>query len=79
MPPARWAAKSTRRSGAAGVGSELLDLLGTRYAAYHFREHVEEGILTFDYRLHPGPSSTWNAIALLAALVVRADTRAGDC
>ncbi|MDB4915918.1 MAG: hypothetical protein JWM95_3562 [Gemmatimonadetes bacterium] len=43
---------------------ELLDLL-PGYAAYHFREEVRDGELTFDYRLHGGPCSTKNAIAIL--------------
>lgn len=47
---------------------ELLDLLGQRYAPYHFREHVVDGVLRFDYRLYAGPSSTRNAIALLEVL-----------
>ena len=33
---------------------------------HHFREDVAEGALSFDFRLRPGPSSTRNAIALLA-------------
>ncbi len=44
---------------------EVLDLLGDAYAAHHFREHVTNDELTFDYLLQPGPSSTRNAIALL--------------
>lgn len=44
---------------------ELLGLLGDAYAPYHFREHISAGALSFDYRLHLGPSSTRNAIALL--------------
>jgi len=44
---------------------ELLDLLGDSYTAHHFREQLAGGGLTFDYRIHPGPSSTRNAIALL--------------
>lgn len=45
---------------------ELVPLLHGTYAPYHFREDVAEGALTFDFRLRPGPSSTRNAIALLA-------------
>ena len=43
---------------------ELLDLLPS-YASYHFREEVRDGALTFDYRLHDGPCSTRNALAIL--------------
>jgi DNA mismatch repair ATPase MutS len=44
---------------------EVLELLGDGFGAYHFRESVDGGVLTFDYRIHPGPSSTRNAITLL--------------
>ena len=44
---------------------EVIDLLGDSYVAYHFREQVDGKALTFDYHLHPGPSSSRNAIALL--------------
>jgi len=44
---------------------EVLDLLGSAFAAHHFREQIADDVLTFDYRIQPGPSSTRNAIALL--------------
>ena len=44
---------------------DVMDLLGDSYVAYHFREQVDGKALTFDYHLHPGPSSSRNAIALL--------------
>jgi MutS domain V len=44
---------------------ELIELLGDGYAYYHFREDIVDGELRFGYRIHPGPSSTRNAIALL--------------
>ncbi len=44
---------------------ELLDLLGEEFTFVHFRESVDEGGLSFDYRLRDGVSSTRNAIALL--------------
>jgi hypothetical protein len=43
---------------------ELLELR-PEYATFHFREEVRGGELTFDYRLHEGPCSTRNAIAIL--------------
>jgi len=46
---------------------ELVPLLAASHAPYHFREEVADGSLVFDYRLRPGPSSTRNAIALLAS------------
>ncbi|MHB8797946.1 MAG: MutS-related protein [Thermoanaerobaculia bacterium] len=45
---------------------ELVPLLHGAYVPYHFREEIAGGVLSFDYRLRPGPSSTRNAIALLA-------------
>jgi DNA mismatch repair ATPase MutS len=47
---------------------ELHALLGDTYEAYHFREQVQDGALTFDYRVQPGLSSTRNAIALLEVM-----------
>lgn len=44
---------------------ELVDLLGDRFASFHFREDIVDGALHFDFRLKLGPSSTRNAIALL--------------
>lgn len=44
---------------------EVIELLGDAYAPYHFREQIADGALTFDYRIHAGPSDTRNAIALL--------------
>ena len=43
---------------------ELLELLPT-YRSFHFREEVQDGLLTFDYRLHQGACSTRNALAIL--------------
>ena len=43
---------------------ELLDLV-PGYAPFHFREEVQDGVLTFDYRLHGGACSTRNALAIL--------------
>lgn len=44
---------------------EVLGLLGDEYTPHHFREQITDNVLTFDYLLQPGPSSTRNAIALL--------------
>jgi DNA mismatch repair ATPase MutS len=45
---------------------ELVPLLGLDFEAYHFKETLEGGNLLFDFKLHPGPSPTRNAIAILA-------------
>jgi hypothetical protein len=45
---------------------ELVDLLDTVYAPYHFTEAIDADGLAFDYRLKAGVAKTRNAIALLA-------------
>ncbi|MGX6979812.1 MutS-related protein [Vagococcus elongatus] len=48
---------------------ELTEILGEKCHNIHFREVVmDDGDITFDYRLHQGPSQTRNAIALLERL-----------
>jgi hypothetical protein len=32
---------------------------------YHFRDHVEDGRLAFDYKIRPGPSPTTNALKIM--------------
>jgi hypothetical protein len=44
---------------------ELLPLLGNAWDFHHFRESIDDGTLSFDYRLRPGPTSTHNAIRLM--------------
>jgi DNA mismatch repair ATPase MutS len=44
---------------------EVLGLFGQEYTPYHFREQITDNVLSFDYLLQPGPSSTRNAIAVL--------------
>ena len=44
---------------------ELTQILQSQYDNYHFREHLENGAVRFDFILHPGPSRTRNAILLL--------------
>jgi DNA mismatch repair ATPase MutS len=52
---------------------ELIALLGRRFATRHFREEVTDGRMTFDYRIHDGPSSSRNAIALLDVVKLPAE------
>ncbi|MEO8563084.1 MAG: hypothetical protein ABI601_13460 [bacterium] len=52
---------------------ELIDLLGDDYETRHFREEITDGQMTFDYRIHDGPSSSRNAIALLGIVELPAD------
>ncbi len=50
---------------AASHDMELTKLLKKEYDLYHFQEYMEEGNVTFDYILYPGPVTTRNAIRLL--------------
>lgn len=44
---------------------QLTELLNGNHRNVHFRENVSKDGLSFDYKLHSGPSETRNAIALL--------------
>ena len=50
---------------AATHDQELVDLLQGLYVAHHFTDSIDSHGLSFDYKLHPGPATTRNAIALL--------------
>jgi hypothetical protein len=50
---------------AATHDGELVELLTGPFEAYHFGDAVGPEGLVFDHRLHPGPATTRNAIALL--------------
>lgn len=39
-----------------------------RMQNFHFREHVEDGVMTFDYQLREGPAETRNAIRVLEVM-----------
>ena len=59
---------------------ELLDMLETGYMNYHFTEHMEDGKITFDYKIHPGPANSQNAIRLLECMGFPEEiTRKPDC
>ena len=69
---ARWVLAELVRRGALGAVSthdvglcQLPDELMTRVEQCHFRESVEDGRMTFDYRLRPGPVSGGNALRLM--------------
>lgn len=44
---------------------ELTNILSDKYDNYHFREHITDDGIHFDYKLKEGPSQTKNAIKLL--------------
>lgn len=47
---------------------ELTEIAEAFYTNKHFREIVKDGIVSFDYKVHDGPSTTRNAIKLLDVL-----------
>ncbi|MBI4790937.1 MAG: hypothetical protein HY782_28235 [Chloroflexi bacterium] len=55
--------------GANGIGllaTHDLELAALANQNYHFRDQVVDGKLVFDYRIHPGPSPTTNALKIMA-------------
>lgn len=69
---------------AATHDGELCRLLGEQYRLFHFQERIEGDEMLFDYRVHPGPAQSRNAICLLGLmgfgdrLVTQAEQRALD-
>jgi len=48
--------------------TRLADSLTPRAANFHFEDHLENGRMVFDYRLHPGVVEKSNALALMRAV-----------
>jgi hypothetical protein len=48
--------------------THIVDQLGSRAANVHFADHFENGVMTFDYRLHPGVVQNSNALAIMRAV-----------
>jgi len=48
--------------------TKLAESLSTRAANFHFQDHLENGRMVFDYRLHPGVVEKSNALALMRAV-----------
>ena len=48
--------------------THIAEQLGTRAANVHFADHFENGVMIFDYRLHPGVVQHSNALALMRAV-----------
>ncbi len=69
--------KSLRQKGvhcfAATHDIELTELLDDLYENYHFEGQVEDGDVTFDYRICKGKATTRNAIKLLEVIGYDAD------
>jgi hypothetical protein len=51
--------------------TQIVDQLAGRGANVHFADHFENGVMTFDYRLHPGVVRHSNALALMRAVGLR--------
>ncbi|WP_225049102.1 MutS-related protein [Lacticaseibacillus kribbianus] len=64
----RWLEATSALTMVATHDSELTAILGTGVLNWHFQEVVDGGGVHFDYRLHQGPATTHNAIALLVHL-----------
>jgi hypothetical protein len=69
---ARWVLGELLQRGAVGAVSthdmelcRLPDALMQRVTMVHFRENVENGKMTFDYKLRPGPVTAGNALRLM--------------
>jgi DNA mismatch repair ATPase MutS len=48
--------------------TRLAESLAPRAANFHFQDHLENGRMVFDYRLHPGVVEKSNALALMRAV-----------
>jgi hypothetical protein len=69
---ARWVLGELLQRGAIGAVSthdmelcRLPDALMERVTMVHFRENVENGKMTFDYKVRPGPVTAGNALRLM--------------
>jgi len=48
--------------------ARVADALAPRAANVHFEDHLEDGQMRFDYRMHPGVVRKSNAVALMRAI-----------
>jgi DNA mismatch repair ATPase MutS len=48
--------------------TKLADTLAPQAANFHFQDHLENGRMVFDYRLHPGVVEKSNALELMRAV-----------
>ena len=48
--------------------AKVADALAPRAANVHFQDHIEDGKMVFDYRLHPGVVQKSNALELMRAV-----------
>jgi len=67
--------RNLARSGAIGLVTthdlaltRLADSLSPRATNVHFQDHLEDGVIAFDYRMHPGVVTKSNALELMRAV-----------
>jgi hypothetical protein len=48
--------------------ASIADALAPRAANVHFEDHLEDGVMRFDYRMHPGVVQRSNALALMRTI-----------
>ncbi len=48
--------------------TRLADSLSPRATNVHFQDHLEDGVIAFDYRMHPGVVTKSNALELMRAV-----------
>jgi hypothetical protein len=53
--------------------AKVADALAPRAANVHFEDHLEEGRMSFDYRMRPGVVTRSNALALMRAVGLEVD------
>jgi DNA mismatch repair ATPase MutS len=46
----------------------VAEALAPRATNVHFQDHLEEGAIAFDYRMHPGVVTKSNALELMRAV-----------
>jgi hypothetical protein len=58
--------------------THIADRLASRGANVHFEDHLENGVITFDYRMRPGIVRKSNALALMRAVGLPVPPDAGE-
>ena len=48
--------------------AHIAEALAPRAANVHFQDHLEDGRMVFDYRMHPGVVQKSNALELMRAV-----------
>ena len=48
--------------------AKIADALAPRMENIHFQDHLEEGVMSFDYRIRPGVVTKSNALELMRSV-----------